>query len=256
MRKFLFSVLLASAATTPALAQPSDHDRQQAREEREQAREERQQARHESRQESRDNRADFVRQDRAEPPAEQRQVSETAARTRGRDRGDVNMELQRQRIDERQQAAELRRDSRVQQQAQYRAEHPVVRTRVPVVSNTPRPGTQPPAPTQYRPSPAPTWSTNWRNNSKYDWHNHRHHHRSLFHLGFYYDPFGWNYSPFQVGWRMWPSYYSSRYWINDPWMYRLPYAPPGYRWIRYWDDAVLVDTWSGQVVDVIYNFFW
>jgi len=55
---------------------------------------------------------------------------------------------------------------------------------------------------------------------------------------------------------MWPSYYSSRYWLNDPWMYRLPHAPAGYRWVRYWDDAILVDTWSGQVVDVIRNFFW
>jgi Ni/Co efflux regulator RcnB len=39
-------------------------------------------------------------------------------------------------------------------------------------------------------------------------------------------------------------------------MYRLPYAPAGYVWIRYWNDALLVDTWSGQVVDMIPNFFW
>jgi Ni/Co efflux regulator RcnB len=39
-------------------------------------------------------------------------------------------------------------------------------------------------------------------------------------------------------------------------MYRLPFAPPGYRWIRYYDDALLIDTWDGQVVDVIYDFFW
>ena len=103
---------------------------------------------------------------------------------------------------------------------------------------------------------APQWSTNWRNNSQYDWQNHRRHHRSWFHLGFYYDPFGWGYNPYQIGWRLWPSYYSSNYWINDPWQYRLPYAPPGTRWVRYYDDAILVDMWSGQVVDVIYNFFW
>ena len=39
-------------------------------------------------------------------------------------------------------------------------------------------------------------------------------------------------------------------------MYRLPYAPPGYRWIRYYDDAMLIDTWDGTVVDVIRDFFW
>jgi len=27
-------------------------------------------------------------------------------------------------------------------------------------------------------------------------------------------------------------------------------------WVRYWNDAVLVDTWTGQVVDVVHNFFW
>jgi Ni/Co efflux regulator RcnB len=126
----------------------------------------------------------------------------------------------------------------------------------PVVSNTPRPGTQPPLRTEARRHPEVQWSTNWRNNHRYDWRNYRHHHRSHFHLGFYFDPFGWGYSPFQIGWRLWPAYYSNRYWINDPWSYRLPYAPAGYQWVRYWNDALLVDTWTGEVVDVIPNFFW
>ena len=60
---------------------------------------------------------------------------------------------------------------------------------------------------------------------------------------------------FSIGWRLWPSYYSSNYWFN-PTQYGLPYAPPGYQWVRYYDDALLVDTWSGEVVDVINNFFW
>ena len=132
----------------------------------------------------------------------------------------------------------------------------VFRNRVPVVSNTPREGTQPPLRAQHRSRHRDHWDGNWRNDRRYDWNRHRHRHRSLFRLGFYYDPFGWSYRPYYAGWRMWPSYYSSRYWINDPWQYRLPYAPPGYRWIRYWDDAVLVDTFTGEVVDVIHNFFW
>ena len=132
----------------------------------------------------------------------------------------------------------------------------VFRNRVPMVSNTPREGSQPPLRTERRRIETANWNTRWRNDHRYDWRSHRRHHRSLFHLGIYYDPFGWNYRPYQIGWRLWPSYYSSRYWINDPWEYRLPYAPPGYRWVRYWDDALLVDTWTGQVVDVLYNFFW
>ena len=29
-----------------------------------------------------------------------------------------------------------------------------------------------------------------------------------------------------------------------------------YRWVRYYDDVLLVDIYSGEVVDVIYDFFW
>ena len=83
-----------------------------------------------------------------------------------------------------------------------------------------------------------------------------HRHRSIFRIGFYFDPFGWNYRRFNIGSYMWPSYYSSNYWINDPWQYRLPPAYGPYRWVRYHNDALLIDTWSGEVVDVIWNFFW
>jgi len=133
----------------------------------------------------------------------------------------------------------------------------VMRTRNPlIVSRTPREGTQPPLRADSYRRTTTNWSTNWRYNDRYDWRRWRDRHRSSFHIGVYYDPFGWNYRPYQIGWRLWPSYYSSRYWINDPWQYRLPYAPPGYVWVRYWDDAILVDRWSGEVVDVIHNFFW
>jgi len=138
-------------------------------------------------------------------------------------------------------------------------EHPVphvFRSRTPVISDTPREGTQPRLRTGERRTTSVAWNHNWRHDRKYDWWNWRRTHRSHFHLSFYYDPFGWGYRPYEIGWRLWPSYYSSRYWINDPWEYRLPYAPPGYRWIRYYDDAILIDTWDGQIVDVIYNFFW
>ena len=127
-----------------------------------------------------------------------------------------------------------------------------------VDSRVPRQGTQPPRRSGYRTShhSPQRWSGNWRSDHRYDWRNHRRRHSSLFNFGFYRDPFGWGYQSFSIGSRMWPSYYSQNHWLNDPYQYRLPYAPPGYRWIRYYDDAILVDTWDGQVVDVIRNFFW
>ena len=39
-------------------------------------------------------------------------------------------------------------------------------------------------------------------------------------------------------------------------MYGLPYPPPGKQWVRYWNDALLVDTYTGEVVDSIQGFFW
>ena len=100
------------------------------------------------------------------------------------------------------------------------------------------------------------WSHDWRHDRRYDWYHHRNRHRSLFRIGFYYDPFGWNYRRWSVGSHIWPSYYRSRFWLNDPWQYRLPPAYGPYRWVRYWDDALLVNIYTGEVVDVIHNFFW
>ena len=100
------------------------------------------------------------------------------------------------------------------------------------------------------------WATHWRNDRRYDWHDWRNRHRTSFHIGFYSDPFGFGYQRMGYGWQLWPSYYQSNYWLRDPWQYRLPPVYGPYRWVRYWDDAVLVDIYSGEVVDVIYDFFW
>lgn len=122
----------------------------------------------------------------------------------------------------------------------------------------PREGTQPSVRAAHddRNSARRHWRGDWRNDRRFDWQRHRDRNRSIFRIGVYYDPFGWNYRRHNVGWRLWPNYYSSSYWIHDPWMYRLPPAFPGTRWIRYHDDALLVDTWSGEVIDVIHSFFW
>ena len=73
----------------------------------------------------------------------------------------------------------------------------------------------------------------------------------------HYSPYrGHSYSRFSIGFALQPLFYSQRYWINDPWQYRLPPAEYGTRWVRYYDDVLLVDTYTGEVIDVIYDFFW
>ena len=294
MRKILISMLLAGAAASPAWAAPDYStqraERQAARESRQSARTERQSTR-EDRSSTRDERQS-TREERSSARADRQtareqvqvqrssvapvqlqqsrqlqqsspraardvRIEQRTARQRSADRPTQTIEqvngvqvIRDTRADRRQQNIDQSTE-RLQQIRDARRNAPP-----PIVSNTPSPNTQPPPPTTSRGSSSPQWNHNWRNNSRYDWNHHRRRHRSLFHLGFYFDPFGWGYNPFQIGWRMWPSYYGSSYWLNDPWQYRLPYAPPGTRWIRYYNDAILVDLWSGQVIDVIYSFFW
>ena len=52
------------------------------------------------------------------------------------------------------------------------------------------------------------------------------------------------------------SWYGQDYYITDPWNFDLPLAPPGYDWIRVGDDALLVDRYTGRVVQVVRDIFW
>lgn len=265
MRKLVFSLLLASAVATPALAGPGDsNDREKTRAERQQAREERQQSRSDARpaREQRvDRSAGFVRPT-PEAPRNNGFVRPDSPAAVARPNIDAYRAQRDAAVQQRQESRQqqvIQRDQALQQRQQQREERQSarpVRQSVPVVSNVPRAGTQPPPPARPRYTPQPQWNTSWHNSQRYDWRNYRNRHRSLFHLGFYYDPFNWGYQRYSIGWRLWPSYFGSSFWINNPWQYQLPYAPPGTRWVRYYNDALLIDMWSGEVVDVAYDFFW
>jgi hypothetical protein len=327
MRKLLISILLASAAAAPAMAQERGNARWQnnspqseqgdRHDERQQAREERRQAREQARAE----RAPEVRPERPAPPAEasppvretrggfdrprfersERNVAErfqrpdrnVAERYQRPDRTDAPNVAERYRRPDRTDTPNVaaisperqprsggftgeRREQGTRERGNWQGRERgewnrregdlrqstrpvpnVMRTRNPlVVSERPREGTQPPLRSGQRRWASGNWNTNWRNDGRYDWRRYRDRNRSRFHIGIYYDPFGWSYRPYQIGWRLWPGYYGRQYWINDPYQYRLPFAPAGTVWVRYWDDALLVDTWSGEVIDVIHNFFW
>jgi hypothetical protein len=102
-----------------------------------------------------------------------------------------------------------------------------------------------------------SWNRSWRNDRRYDWNRYRDSNRSFYRQGRYYAPYrDHRYSRFSIGIRIGSPFYGQRYWINDPWRYRLPDVYGDYRWVRYYDDVLLVDTYSGEVVDVIHNFFW
>ena len=242
MRKLLIAILLGSSAAAAAVAQEPQHEKNATRAERKQAHE--------------------TRSNRPAPPKaaqgtrarhmERNAPTTTAQRTGPQHvyRNAAPAAAQHTR------PAHPERNAAPAQPRQVAASAPnELRRRPPPVSQRPRFGTQPPV-RVHRQNPAPGWNTNWRHNNRYNWQDWRRRHGSVYRVGRYHDPFGWGYQLFSIGWRLWPGYYGSAYWINDPWMYRLPPAPPGTRWIRYYNDALLVDMWSGEVIDVIHGFFW
>ena len=101
------------------------------------------------------------------------------------------------------------------------------------------------------------WDHAWRNDRRYDWQGWRYSNRNTYRLGSYYAPYrGHRYNRLSIGIQIGRPFYSNRYWLSDPWQYRLPHAPYGTQWVRYYDDVLLVDVYSGEVIDVIYDYFW
>jgi hypothetical protein len=62
---------------------------------------------------------------------------------------------------------------------------------------------------------------------------------------------GWTYRPLARGQRLRPPFYAPRYVIGHPAGHGLAAARGTSRWIRYGDDAVLVDVMNGRVVKVV-----
>lgn len=102
------------------------------------------------------------------------------------------------------------------------------------------------------------WNRDWRGDNRYDWSRRRQYDRNAFHLPRYYAPHGWNYGyrRFTIGFTLNAGLFANNYWIEDPYYYGLPEAYGPYRWVRYYNDALLVDIYSGEVVDTVYDIFW
>lgn len=101
------------------------------------------------------------------------------------------------------------------------------------------------------------WSRDWRQDHRYDWRNYRNAHRSVYRMRPYYAPYrGYYYQRLSIGFYLDSLFFGQDYWIGDPGYYRLPPVYGPYRWVRYYDDALLVNIYTGEVVDAIYGFFW
>ncbi|MDI1297303.1 MAG: RcnB family protein [bacterium] len=93
-----------------------------------------------------------------------------------------------------------------------------------------------------------------RQERREDWQDYRRSHRDVYRGGNWRAPF--RYSRWDVGAQLRPTYYSSRYYIADPYRYRLPARGANLRWVRHYNDVLLVNVRTGRVVEVNRGFFW
>jgi Ni/Co efflux regulator RcnB len=87
-----------------------------------------------------------------------------------------------------------------------------------------------------------------------DWRDYRTHNRNAFHPARFRAPF--RYNNFNIGIRLSPQYYGSRYYVNNYSSYRLPSPGYGLRYVRHYNDVLLVNVRNGRVVQVYRNFYW
>lgn len=68
-------------------------------------------------------------------------------------------------------------------------------------------------------------------------------------------PYNWGYRTWRVGERLPYLFLSDGYYIEfGP--YGLPRPPYGYRWVRFGPDVLLVNVYTGEIVDVVYDIFY
>ena len=109
-----------------------------------------------------------------------------------------------------------------------------------------------------RPGGGGDWNRGWRQDQRYNWQGYRDSHRDAYRLGRYRPPsgYGWGYRRYGIGSALDRGFFSQDYWIGNPGYYRLPPAYGPYRWVRYYNDALLVNVYSGQIADAIPDFFY
>lgn len=72
----------------------------------------------------------------------------------------------------------------------------------------------------------------------------------------YRSPPGWRYQRWTYGQVLPSLFWAQQYWLNDFVSYDLPPPPPGAVWVRYGNDAILIDRDSGEIITIEYDVFY
>jgi Ni/Co efflux regulator RcnB len=76
-----------------------------------------------------------------------------------------------------------------------------------------------------------------------------------YHIGAYRGPSGWQNHHWGYGQILPRGFWASQYFITDYWLFALETPPAGYEWVRYGNDALLVDTTTGEILQTEYGVF-
>jgi Ni/Co efflux regulator RcnB len=76
-----------------------------------------------------------------------------------------------------------------------------------------------------------------------------------FRIGPYHRPSGWRAEHWHYGEILPAVYWAPEYLIADYWLFSLEVPPAGYEWVRDDDDALLVNTGNGEILQVEYGVF-
>lgn len=109
-------------------------------------------------------------------------------------------------------------------------------------------------PHPHGPSPAVVGHPGGPGGERFSYHGHQFNRVHAAHP-FVYPP-GWGYRRWAVGGILPPIFLVPSYYYADWAALGLEPPPPGAQWVRYGPDLLLVDTSSGQVIDVVYGAFY
>lgn len=87
--------------------------------------------------------------------------------------------------------------------------------------------------------------------------NYQHNYQAArtFKIGPYHPPAGWTAHRWAYGQILPRAYWASQYILADYWLFALEVPPTGFEWVRDGSDAILVNTATGEILQVEYGVF-
>jgi Ni/Co efflux regulator RcnB len=86
-------------------------------------------------------------------------------------------------------------------------------------------------------------------------YNHNYQAARTYHIGPYHPPAGWAPHRWVYGQILPRAYWTANYLLGDYWLFGLEVPPVGCEWVRDGNDAILVNTATGEILQVEYGVF-